>query len=241
MSDGGGGGSSGVSWGDPATLIGAFFTGLAIVFALQGVGWVGQHVYEATHNVHIAKVAGDWGSLFFNIGLAVILTPLGILLLVGAAIARKLSVLAVGVVAIVLAAVCGLVLAPHFEAKVSGSPTAAGRAAQVPKSFAGTWVGTGYQSSDQSRWTIRMTLRAGARAAAAGRITYPSLACGGVLTLESIKNGHARILEDITDGEGACVDYGIIDVRLLGKTKLDWRWSYPDGTQGAKATLTRQN
>lgn len=111
--------------------------------------------------------------------------------------------------------------------------------AKIPEAFSGTWVGTGYQYDTQSRWTIRMTLRASGQATAAGRIAYPSLACGGVLSLQTVEQGRLRVLEDITDGEDACIDQGSIEMRFLGATRLNWQWSHPDGTPGAEAVLSK--
>jgi hypothetical protein len=127
-SHGGGGGGShshgGSSVAAPGGLIGGAVFATALVLGIEAVGWVGQHVYEATHPVHIVLVAGDWGSLFINVGLAVLLGAFGALLLIGGAIGRSLVLLLVGCVSLAVAGLCGLVLAPHFEAKViERSPT----------------------------------------------------------------------------------------------------------------------
>jgi hypothetical protein len=130
------------------------------------------------------------------------------------------------------------------QAAAPSAPTA-GPAAKglvsVPEVFAGTWVGTGYQYDNQSHWTISMSLRAGGQARAAGRITYPSLSCGGVLSLQTMEGGRLQVLEDITNGEAACIDNGSIDMWLLGETKLNWRWNNPDGTPGAEAILSKKD
>jgi hypothetical protein len=73
---GGGGGShshgSGGSGVGPETLIACAAISAVVVFGIEAVGWLGQHLYEATHPVHIVLVAGDWGSLYLNIGFAVV-------------------------------------------------------------------------------------------------------------------------------------------------------------------------
>jgi hypothetical protein len=109
-------------------VIAIFVFAAAVVLGLTGAVSLGQHAYEGTHHVHVAKVAGDWGSLFFNIGSALILVGLGILLCVVAAIVRRTGWLIAGLFAMVLAVILGLVLAPHFEAKVFGRPTTSGAA-----------------------------------------------------------------------------------------------------------------
>jgi hypothetical protein len=120
-SHGGGGASYGCS---PAGLGGfmLFFVGLSLL--IGGATFLGHHVYEATHPVHVTEVHGDWTGLFFNLGLAIFLSVVGILLLLAAVVARRGGVLVAGAIALVLAGICGLVLAPHFEAKViERSPT----------------------------------------------------------------------------------------------------------------------
>jgi hypothetical protein len=126
---------------------------------------------------------------------------------------------------------------PTDRQAAAGAPAPA----EMPRAFSGTWVGTGYQYDNQSRWTIRMTLGAGEQATAAGRIAYPSLACGGVLSLQTVEQGRVRVLEDITDGESACIDHGSIDMELVGASKLNWRWNHPDGTPGAEAVLSKSS
>src|SRR6266480_2324190 len=60
----------------------------------------------------------------------------------------------------------------------------------------GTWEGTGYQTDDQSTWTMRLTAR--------GRrfpIEYPSLNCGGRWQLVSINSYRARFRERLDHGQ----------------------------------------
>jgi hypothetical protein len=130
------------------------------------------------------------------------------------------------------------------DRQAAGAPAPAAASAgngpaRIPEAFSGTWVGTGYQYDTQSRWTIRMTLRVSGQATAAGRITYPSLACGGVLSLQTVEQGRVRVIEDITDGENACIDHGSIEMRLLDTARLKWQWNHPDGTPGAEAVLSK--
>jgi hypothetical protein len=62
-------------------LLGATALSAVVVFGLEAIVWLRQHIYEATHSVHIVDVAGDWESLFVNIGFAVVLGALGAILL----------------------------------------------------------------------------------------------------------------------------------------------------------------
>src|SRR6267378_1941503 len=56
----------------------------------------------------------------------------------------------------------------------------------------GAWEGTGYQTDDQSTWTMRLTAR-GRRFS----IEYPSLNCGGRWQLVSINAYRARFRESL--------------------------------------------
>ena len=118
---GGGGGShshGGGSGVGPETLVVSVVISAVVVLGVEAIGWLGQHIYEATHPVHIVYVAGDWGSLYLNIGLSAVLGAVGILLLIATAISRKVGLLVVAGISLASAGACGLLLAPHFEAKV---------------------------------------------------------------------------------------------------------------------------
>jgi hypothetical protein len=106
--------------GDPAELIGAFVLAAIIVYGLAGAAGLGQHVYEETHHVHISRVSGDWGSLFLNIGLAVVSVGSALLFFLIAVLTRRSHWAIMGLLAIVCAFIFGAVLAPHFAGKVSG-------------------------------------------------------------------------------------------------------------------------
>jgi hypothetical protein len=127
---GGGGGAH--SHGDSGTSSGAgpevagfgFVLGVAIGVFSGGTVFIGQHVYEAVHHVDVMAIHDDWLALFFTIGIALILGAGGSLLLLLAVINRSGGLVAAGCAAIILAGVCGLLLAPRFEARViERSPT----------------------------------------------------------------------------------------------------------------------
>ena len=69
----------------------------------------------------------------------------------------------------------------------------------------GTWEGTGYQTDDQSTWTMLLAARGGRFL-----IDYPSLNCGGRWQLISINAYRARFKERLDHGEDKCTDKGII-------------------------------
>lgn len=103
--------------------------------------------------------------------------------------------------------------------------------------LAGVWEGEGNQFSTDQDWTISMALQPGRAQRIAGIIAYPSLACGGELTLLEASGTQVQVREDITYGD--CIDNGSIVVRPASSGRLDWKYYLPDGTQDAASTLTR--
>jgi hypothetical protein len=79
----------------------------------------------------------------------------------------------------------------------------------------GTWEGTGYQTDDQSTWTMLFTAR--------GRkfsIDYPSLNCGGRWQLISIDAYRARFKEKLDHGQDKCTDNGNVVIQRLSKRQV---------------------
>jgi hypothetical protein len=114
----------------------------------------------------------------------------------------------------------------------------ASRPGVVPARLGGLWEGEGYQFSTQQRWSISMALQPGRSRGTAGIIAYPSLACGGELTLLVASKSEVRVREDIT--YGSCVDNGTIVVRPAAGGRLDWKYYLPDGgQQDAESTVRR--
>jgi hypothetical protein len=92
---------------------------------------------------------------------------------------------------------------------------------QVPvDSLAGTWSGSGHQSGGSGPsedYPVVMHITQGG-----ATIDYPSLSCGGSLTLLSNSGTSAQFHEHITYGN--CVDGGAISVDLVNG-KLAWTWT----------------
>jgi hypothetical protein len=118
------------------------------------------------------------------------------------------------------------------------TPTPTLRDDAIPSPYVGIWEGIGFQYNNQHTWSIRMTLDSGQAGSLNGAIEYPSLQCGGELTLLRITDTFIELHEDITYG-GNCVDNGTITMRLTDEKTADWKWSYADGTEGAESTLTK--
>lgn len=100
----------------------------------------------------------------------------------------------------------------------------------------GTWEGTGYQTDDQSTWTMRVT--AGGRRVL---IDYPSLNCGGRWQLISINATRARFRERLDHGQEKCTDKGNVTIQRLNRRQVLFLYSNA-GTREttASAVLNRQ-
>ena len=100
----------------------------------------------------------------------------------------------------------------------------------------GSWEGTGYQTDDQSTWTMRLTAR-GRRFS----IEYPSLNCGGRWQLVSINSYRARFRERLDHGQEKCADNGNVIIERLNKRQVVFLYSNA-GTREvtASAVLNRK-
>lgn len=94
----------------------------------------------------------------------------------------------------------------------------------LPSAFSGTWSGSGTQDNPQSSWTILLTLTRGNIGSVVGNIAYPSLRCGGKLTLLSIESGLISLAEDMTFGTSTCVDGGIVTLSYESPDNLGYEW-----------------
>jgi hypothetical protein len=98
------------------------------------------------------------------------------------------------------------------------------------------WEGTGYQTDDQSTWTMRVT--------ALGRtvsIEYPSLNCGGRWQLISINRSRARFRERLDHGQEKCANDGNVTIQRLNRRQVVFLYSNA-GTREvtASAVLNRK-
>ncbi len=90
----------------------------------------------------------------------------------------------------------------------------------------GAWEGTGYQTDDNSTWT--MVLKAGGKTFA---IDYPSLNCGGRWKLISRNASRARFRERLDHGQDKCADNGTVLIQRLNRNQILFLYS----NQGEKA------
>jgi hypothetical protein len=100
----------------------------------------------------------------------------------------------------------------------------------------GTWEGTGYQTDDQSTWSMLFTAR--------GRnfsIDYPSLKCGGRWQLINLNEFRARFRERLDHGQDKCTDRGNVVVQRLNKRQVLFLYSLAGKREvTASAVLTRK-
>jgi hypothetical protein len=107
-------------------------------------------------------------------------------------------------------------------------------AAAGPDGFDGVWEGVGIQDNNSS-WSIKVTISSGRYT-----IDYPSLSCGGELTLLQESSGNIEFREKITYGINACITGGTTILTKVGKTGAEYQWFYPNGNKGATGTLMRK-
>lgn len=98
----------------------------------------------------------------------------------------------------------------------------------------GIWEGEGQQSGIS--WTIRIDIQTNEQS-----ISYPSLNCGGTLSLLEESEAQLLFWEDIT--YGPCLD-GYMELTDQSATELVYRWYYPGagnqiGELGAIGSVTR--
>jgi hypothetical protein len=100
----------------------------------------------------------------------------------------------------------------------------------------GTWEGTGYQTDDQSTWTMLLTVRGGKFS-----IEYPSLNCGGRWQSITLNSYRARFKERLDHGQDKCTDHGNVVIQRLNKKQIFFLYSL-SGTREvtASAILNRK-
>ncbi|MBG1257881.1 hypothetical protein [Nostoc commune] len=91
----------------------------------------------------------------------------------------------------------------------------------VPSRYVGVWRGNGIQLNN-TQWSILITLISGKVDSIIGTIAYPSLNCGGELSLQRVNKSSIEISEDIT--YGSCIDNGIITLQQASARKLTYAW-----------------
>ena len=105
----------------------------------------------------------------------------------------------------------------------------------LPSSFLGSWRGSATQTVPDSQWTILMTLVPAQVGEIAGHIAYPSIRCGGQLTLQSVSSTSIELFEDITYGH--CADLGVVRL-TIEEPGLSYYWDKRDFPGVASGAVT---
>jgi hypothetical protein len=100
----------------------------------------------------------------------------------------------------------------------------------------GVWQGSGKQE-DNSVWSIKITLTP-----ARYLIDYPSLNCGGTLTLIKQNDDSLVFQENLTYGLKGCYNNGKTVLIQKSPNKIRYYWYYENnGKKAAVGELVRQN
>ncbi|MBI5582734.1 MAG: hypothetical protein HY892_02825 [Deltaproteobacteria bacterium] len=97
----------------------------------------------------------------------------------------------------------------------------------------GEWQGNGYQY-DGARWSIEIIVSPSGSVS----ISYPSLKCGGVLTLLEESETGARFRENLRYGK-ECINQGTVRLIQLKPEHLEFFWYLPGGELQAKGELVQ--
>jgi hypothetical protein len=94
----------------------------------------------------------------------------------------------------------------------------------MPPEFSGPWIGDAIQNNS-IEFDILLTLPGGDTGTVVGIVTYPSLNCGGTLTLESQTEDSITLHENITFGIPFCIDQGTVVLTSRPPGGLDYAWT----------------
>ena len=109
---------------------------------------------------------------------------------------------------------------------------------RVPSGYLGDWSGKANQNNNTA-WPISLSIVPGTLGSVVGKIDYPSLNCGGELTLKRVTRNSIELFENLTYGAGTCVDRGIDILKLSSSRKLDFNWLNPRGELEATGMLRK--
>lgn len=125
-----------------------------------------------------------------------------------------------------------------FPSLLSGyfKPAVYAQSTKLPSAYVGVWEGKGVQASQE--WSILMALTPGGANTIVGTMAYPSLACGGELTLHRINTQSIELSENLTY-VGTCVKGGTVVLQPDSGEKLQYKWFYPNGKLAATGSVQK--
>jgi hypothetical protein len=125
-----------------------------------------------------------------------------------------------------------------FPSLLSGHlKTAADAQSTRLSAYVGVWKGEGVQNNG-SKWSILMALAPGNSNSIVGTIAYPSLACGGELTLRRVNTKSIEMSENLTY-VGTCVGGGTVSLQPTSSNGLQYKWSNSNGKMNATGSVQK--
>jgi peptidoglycan hydrolase-like protein with peptidoglycan-binding domain len=115
------------------------------------------------------------------------------------------------------------ILTSSQQSALIGAAVAATRPTAVISSpLAGNWIGSVFQipAGTQQTYPVKMIIFPDG----GGTIDYPSLGCGGTLSVEARSQGVMTLRERITYGRNRCIDQGVVELRRAG-SRVEWTWT----------------
>jgi hypothetical protein len=123
-------------------------------------------------------------------------------------------------------------------ALTSLSKQAISQTKEFSSSYVGVWTGYAKQNNG-TNWSIKISIVPGSINSVVGKIDYPSLGCGGELTLQQVENNSIKLFENLTYGKDRCVNQGTDVLKLSSNRKAEFLWFSPAGQQEASGTLRK--
>jgi hypothetical protein len=110
--------------------------------------------------------------------------------------------------------------------------------AALPDDYIGVWKGTGSQDDPPAEWSILIALTRGDIGETVGTIAYPSIGCGGELTLKQVNPDTIVVIEHMTYGN-LCTPRGRVTLERVGDSALEYAWDSENYDITATGMLSR--
>lgn len=125
-----------------------------------------------------------------------------------------------------------------FPSLLSGyfKPAVYAQSTKLPAAYVGVWEGRGAQTDLQ--WSILMALTPGENNSIVGTMAYPSLACGGELTLRRINTQSIELSEHLTY-VGTCINNGTVILQPDSSERLQFKWLDSTGKLSATGSVQK--
>lgn len=72
-----------------------------------------------------------------------------------------------------------------------------------------------------------------------GTVAYPSLNCGGELTLRRLNSDSIELFENLTYGTQRCINRGTVKLKFVSSRRLNFSWFTPGGSQDAEGIIQK--